>query len=63
MFKSSGDSLDQILKTYPQLTYLIVICAMTISSYLFFRTSKLNFAEGEKMEQELVFTFGPRNGC
>ncbi|WP_400077834.1 hypothetical protein [Winogradskyella sp. R77965] len=20
-------------------------------------------ADGEKMEQELVFTFGPRNGC
>ena len=45
MFKNSGDSLDQILETYPQLTYLIVICAMTISSYLFFRKSKLNFAE------------------
>jgi len=45
MFKSSGNSLDQILETYPQLTYLIVICAMTISSYLFFRKSKLNFAE------------------
>ena len=45
MFKSSGDSLDQILETYPQLTYLIVICATTFSSYLFFRRSKLNFAE------------------
>ncbi len=45
MFKGSGNSLDQILEMYPQLTYLIVICAMTFSSYLFFRKSKLNFTE------------------
>lgn len=42
---SFANSLDQFIAMHPQLIYFIVIPAMAISSYIFFRRSKLNFAE------------------
>jgi len=43
--KEFANTIESFIKEYPRLIYVINIPLMAISSYLFFRKSKLNFAE------------------
>ncbi|SEP67059.1 Protein of unknown function [Hyunsoonleella jejuensis] len=45
ILEDSTDSFNQIMISYPQLIYIIVIVTMAVSTFVLFRKSKTNFAE------------------